>query len=131
MYPNLAQVIRPSQSPDIRPTRPAAYQAVLDAPADQEIVWGSAGNNIFVATAHTKGFVNNNNTNEEVSRKYDVVRVKNPADTEQHVDFEVMTEYQSRNVITKDRTTLRFEKTAASANVQVLSRNNSRTAPTP
>lgn len=127
MYPNLAKVIRPSQTPDIRPTRPAAYQAVLDEPDPQEIVWGSSGDSVFAATAHTKGFVDNNNTNEEVSRKYDVVRVKNPDDTDQHVDFEVMTEYQARNTITKDRTTLRFEKTQPTGTVQILSTNNKRT----
>lgn len=64
---------------------------------------------------------------QEVRRTYDVVRVKNPDDNEQHVDVEVMTEYQARNTISSKRTTLRFADTQDADNIEILKRNQTRT----
>lgn len=122
---NLEQIVRPSQSPDIRP---AATLALLVPPKvvnNPTIVWGSAGNSIFDLKAHSQGEYNEPDTVEE-KRTFDVVRIKNPDDPDQHVDVEVMTAYQARNRIDDSRTKFEFEHPKASDNVEIISRDNTR-----
>ncbi len=123
---NLEQIVRPSQSPDIRP---APTTALLESPkitANPIVTWGTPGDSIFQLRAHESGETNNE-TKEETKRKFDVVRVKNPDDHDQYVDVEVMTEYQARNKISESRTKLRFGQPKSSQHVEVISRDNTRT----
>ena len=121
----LEQIVRPSQSPTIRPSRPISQYVPPAVEDENTISWGSAGNSIFTIRAHVAQTVNNNR-NDETQRTYDTVRVTNEDDPSQYIDTEVMTEYQARNKIDDSRIVLRFAKTKPSANVQVLSSGNVR-----
>lgn len=124
---NLEQIVRPSQSPDIRP---APTTALLEPPKtvnNPNVVWGTSGNSIFQLRAHASGQVDNRQ-DYETSRKFDVVRVKNPDDENQYIDVEVMTEYQARNKIDDSRTKLRFDKPKAKDNIEIISRDNTRSS---
>jgi len=122
---DLEQVTRPSQSPSIRPIAAAGMRAP-PAPVDPNIhTWGTAGSNVFQLTADLRNSVPPADMKEE-SRTYDVVRIKNPDDNQQHIDVEVMTEYKARNSIDKSRTTMRFATTTADANSEIISRGNTR-----
>lgn len=118
-------LVRPAETPDIRPGVPA--KAKTQKPADGVVTWGKSGGNVFFLANTASGFTVKDDV-EEVKRKYDKVRVKNPDDPDQHVDVEVLTEYQARNRINKSRYTLRFESPENTATTQVLSRGNTRNA---
>jgi hypothetical protein len=109
----------------LRPPGPTTKPEPKDADSIA-LTFGSPGNDIFTLSAQNKGQVENNEQQEE-SRKYDKVRVKNPADHEQYVDVEVITEYQARNKIDDKRTKIFFRPPESSADVEVLSRNHVRT----
>jgi hypothetical protein len=124
---NLEQIVRPSQTGDIRPAPSLALlqsPKVIDNPPH---VWGSSGNSIFDLRAHLHAEVNNKQEGE-ITRKFDVVKVKNPDDSSQHVEVEVMTEYQSRNKISDERTKIRFEPPKKTSNTEIVSRGNTRTS---
>lgn len=123
-------IVRSFGYPDIRPI-PTYVRKEKATPNEDEdtVTWGGAGNDIFALQATVKAEVPKP-TSEEISRKYDVVRIENPNDSEQYVEAEVMTEYNARNTISKERTTLRFAKPEPSANVKILSRDNQRTSGT-
>lgn len=125
----LELLIRPNQTGNIRPNY---YNGMKSATVDENkkndnvvIAWGSGGDSIFTIQTPDFGFKVEDDK-EETSRKYDVVRVKNPDDDQQYVDTEVMTEWQGRNKITKDRFTLRFGSPEATANTEIISRGNVR-----
>lgn len=121
----LEQIVRPAQVPNIRPLNFAIPRKQPKNPSDNLITWGNAGNDIFTISAHLQQDIKPAEW-EETKRTYDAVRIQNPDDTEQHVDAEAMTEYQSRNRISKDRYILRFAKQEDSESVKVLSRGNVR-----
>ena len=128
---DIERIIRPAQDGAIRPAAVQGYQAPPATPDDNTITWGSSGSNIFQVSAHVSQTIDNPwPKSDETQRTYDLVRVKNPDDTDQHVDVEVMTEYQARNKIDKSRITLRYGAQEGSANVEVLSRKNIRKSPT-
>ena len=124
----LERIVRPSQDGSIRPNPVLGYQSPPVTPEDNTITWGGSGSNIFQASAHLSQSIDPAKwpDSSETSRTFDVVRVKNPDDTTQHVDVEVMTEYQARNKIDKSRITLRYGAQQPNANIEILSRNNVR-----
>ena len=123
--PSLEQVVRPSQSQDVRPGFASIGRTVPAVPDPNEIVFGGPGNDVFALQANSKSEINNQ-TEEETSRTFDTVRIKSKDDPSVYVDVEVMTEYQSRNVIDKSRTQLRFESPQADANSEIIKRGQTR-----
>lgn len=117
---HLEQVVRPSQSPTIRPGVPTQLLAAPTIPQNEPQVWGSSGLSVFDLRAQTKQELPEPTFEEQ--RTYDIVRVFNPDDKTQFVDTEQMTEYQGRNKISQDRITLRFSGNANTTNTQVISK---------
>ena len=121
MPDHLEFVVRPSQSPAIRPGVPTQILKTPKVPKNEPIQWGNSGQSVFDLHAH-----NQQETPKpeypETQRKYDVVRVYNPDDHDQYVDTEQMTEYQGRNKISGDRIVLRFADTQNTANAKVQQR---------
>ena len=115
----LEYVVRPSQSPRVRPTLATQLSATPKVPSNEPTTWGNATPSLFQLQASSQSEVPPPKF-EETQRKYDVVRVFNPDDREQFVDTEQMTEYQARNQIGKDRTTLRFATNSNTENTQVI-----------
>jgi hypothetical protein len=114
---HLEFVVRPSQSPAIRPGVPSQIFATPKIPQNTPITWGSAGDSIFDLKAHASSTVQPASW-PETSRKYDVVRVYNPDDPE----------YQARNKISGDRFTMKFATNTNTENTEVISRGNTRTS---
>lgn len=123
--PSLEQVVRPSQTGDIRPGYIQYGRTVPTVPDPNEIVWGTAGNDVFALQANSKSEVNNE-TSQETQRTFDTVRIKSKDDENTYIDVEVMTAYQARNTIDKSRTQLRFESPQADANSEIIKRNQTR-----
>lgn len=126
---HLELVVRPSQSPNIRPGVATQLLAPVVVPLNEPQVWGSSGASVFDLRAHTQQELPE--PKFEVQRTYDVVRVFNPADHTQFVDTEQMTEYQAQNKISPDRITLRFAGNANTADTQVISKGNIRKSTIP
>ena len=124
----LEQIVRPSTNPSIRPPYPSQITSTAKPASDTPKVWGSSGNSVFDLRAQDESTVKPA-TWPETQRTYDVVRVKNTDDPDQHVDVEVMTEYQGRNKISQDRITLKFATNTNTDNTEVLSRGNIRKQP--
>lgn len=128
MTDTMIGIVRPfGIGTDIRP-RPAVLLRAPTVPpgGDNVVSWGGAGNDIFQLRANIKQELPKPNW-DETKRTYDVVRVMNPDDHDQFVDTEVMTEYQSRNAISKDRMVLRFGSTPTGDNIKIMSKGNIRT----
>jgi len=127
--PNLEQVVRPSETQNIRPAYPSFARTKPVVQPDDDFVWGTAGNDVFALNAQSKADVNNQ-TSQEIQRTFDTVRIKSASDPSTYVDVEVMTAYQAKNVIDKTRTALRFTPPQGSENVEVIRRNTTRTTNT-
>jgi hypothetical protein len=123
--PSLEHVVRPVTVVNFRPSN-AKDPSVPVIPDDVVLLFGASGSSIFHLQQTVKQSVNNDRSDKEVSRTFDVVRIKNPDDESTFVDTEVMTGYQARNVIDKSRTKLLFEPPQSSGNVEVLKRNQTR-----
>jgi hypothetical protein len=117
---HLEYVVRPSQSPQIRPGVPTQIFVTPKVPQNNPNVWGTAGNSVFDLHAHAQAELPT--PLNETERKYDVVRVENPNDKTQFVDTEQMTEYKARNKISNDRIQLRFANNADTTNTEVISK---------
>lgn len=117
---HLEYVVRPSQSPQIRPGTPTQIFQTPKVPTNNPNTWGSPGNSVFNLHAQAQQelpapFVEN-------ARTYDVVRVFNPDDRTQFVDTEQMTEYQGKNRISNDHIQLRFEGNSDTTNTEVIAK---------
>ena len=123
----LEQIVRPSVSADIRPAYPYQILEAPKVPVNTPVVWGNAGDSVFELRAHAESKVEPAKW-PETDRTYDVVRVFNEDDREQHIDTEVMTEYQGRNKISQDRITLRFAKPQDTKNTEVRERDKKRSS---
>lgn len=121
---HLEYVVRPSQSPTIRPGSPSQIFATPKVPQNTPVSWGSAGNSVF--DLHAQAQHELPQPQWETQRKYDVVRVYNPDDRSQYVDTEQMTEYQARNKMSKDRFTMRFATNRNTENTEVISKGLTR-----
>lgn len=121
---SLERIIRPAQTKGIRPfnfsiarTSPATNQQAM-------LSWGSAGSNVFQLQASIQQSVKPDIKGNETRRVYDVVNISNPDDPTQHVQAQVLTQYQAINQIDKSRITLNYARTVPSQDVQIVSTNN-------
>lgn len=121
---HLEHVVRPSESPQIRPGVPTQLFETPKVPQNTPVTWGGSGASVFDLHAQTQSEVPQ--PKFEAERKYDVVRVYNKDDREQYVDTEQMTEYQGRNKLSAERFVLRFSKTKNTANTEVIERGLTR-----
>lgn len=132
---HLEHVVRPSQSPQIRPGSPTQLFETPKVPENDPIVFGGSGASIFDANAHNQ--VELPQPKWEESRTYDVVRVYNPDDHDQFVETEQMTEYQARNkevqgaAISQDRIVLKYATNTNTDDTEVVSKDNKRTSTVP
>lgn len=96
-------------------------------------VWtfGSAGDDVFALRASTQAEIDNEGTDHEVRRKFDLVKVKDPNNDENFIETEVMKEYEARNSISKDRIIIRFREQDPSANIEILKKDQTRNTPFP
>jgi hypothetical protein len=123
--PNLEQVVRPAQTLVFRPIASQKGSTPI-FPDDVVLLWGDSGNNVFQLSQNVKQSVNNDRSDKEESRTFDVVRIKNTEDDSQFLDVEVLTGYQARNQIDKTRTKLLFSPPQGGGNVEILKRNQTR-----
>jgi len=123
--PSLEQIVRPSETTEIRPAYVTYGHGVPVVPDPNEIVWGTSGNDIFQLQANSKSEIKPGDE-EETQRTFDTVRVKSKDDPDSYVDIEVMTAYQARNTIDKSRTTLRFQQPEAGDNTEIIKRGTIR-----
>jgi hypothetical protein len=107
--------------PDFNPDK---YKAAVPN-TDTTVVWGRSGASPF---EETFSLSTQSSEEKEVRRKFDVVRIKDPNNEDNHVDVEVLTELETRSKINNKRTTLRMEKPQASDTTEILQRNQERTA---
>ena len=120
MSNQLEQIVRPSQSPLIRPAIATQIYAIPKIPDNEPVEWGSAGDTVFELHAHAEDSLDRKWPEEK--RTYDVVRVYNPDDRSQFFDTEVMTEYQGRNKISQDRIVMQFATNSNTKNTEVMER---------
>jgi hypothetical protein len=125
----MEKIVRPAHPIiQLRPDYPDQLGKPQPAERDNTVVWGSAGRSVFELRAASNGKAAEAKW-PETDRKYDVVRVFNPDDRDQHIDTEVMTQFQGRNKISQDRIQIRFAETKATANTEIISRGNIRRVP--
>lgn len=117
---HLEYVVRPSQSPTIRPGTPNQIFEAIEVPENAPITWGKAGNSVF--DLHASSQIELPKPQWETERKYDIVRVFNPDDRTQFVDTEQMTEYQSRNKLSADRFIMKFATNSNTENTEVIAK---------
>lgn len=134
----LETLVRPAQLVDIRPSYFAVPREIVTGPiVSDAVTWGKAGASVFdTRNAHLTWISKSNEQNaREERRVFDTVKIKNPDDDSQHIIVESLTEYQARNQIDKSRVILRYGQqengSGADGNIEVLSRGNVRTTPTP
>lgn len=121
-------IVRPFGEATIRPRPIAPLKNPTPKPEGPNLfTWGNAGNSIFQVRANLKAETPKPE-NEEVTRKYDVVRVYNKDDREQYVDTEVMTEVALRNKIDKSRFIIRYGETKADENSEIIKKGQTRTS---
>lgn len=123
--PTLAEYLsRPFKSPPVFPPNRTSKPRPREA---NDVVWsfGSPGQNVFQISASNRSDITDHDRTE-VRRTYDTIRVKNPDDNSQHVDVEVLTEYQARNRIDEKRYKVRFTPQEESSNIEIMKKNNVR-----
>lgn len=123
---DLEQIVRPSETGDVRPGRSIGLRKAPAAPVSNEIVWGAAGNTIFQLQQNLKAEVPKPIEEEEIERTVDTVRVKSKDDPDTFIDVEVMTRYQARNTIDKQRVQLKFHPPEADENTEIIRRGEVR-----
>lgn len=125
---SLEVVVRPSQSPDIRPLTALGLGAPAAVDPENEVVWGDSGNSAFTFSKHYS--VTIEAVHDEKERTYDQVRVKNPDDEDQHVDVEVLRKISTakRKWIDEQEMTLNYKALDPDPDglTEILSRNNKR-----
>jgi hypothetical protein len=123
----LEMIVRPSAAASIRPAYPTALLATV-ATVENAKTWGSSGNSIFDLRAHAASTIKPAKWPES-DRMYDEVKVKSKDDPEVFISTEVMTQFRSIDPQTgRVGFTQKFPPPAASADVEITSRNNTRTS---
>lgn len=123
----LEMIVRPSAAAPIRPPFPVALNAIV-TPAENAKIWGSSGNSIFDLRAHADSTIKPAKWPEE-DRKFDEVKVKSSDDPTVFVSTEVMTEFRSKDPATgRIGFTQKFPAPQATANSEIVSRNNVRSS---
>jgi hypothetical protein len=126
---HLEHVVRPSESPRIRPGSPSQIFATPKVVQNTPKQWGRAGDSVFDLRAHNQ--VELPQPKFEDERTFDTVRVYNPDDRSQFVDTEQMTAYSGRNKMSNDRIQLRFAPTKNTENTEVIQKGQIRKSEIP
>lgn len=116
-------VVRPVVLPNIRP-RPPQIPVVVDEDEEPSEIVGNSGRAISLSHGRRWSFTRPHQT--ETRRTFDLMRVKNPEDSDQYVDVEVTTRLYTRDQ-RNERGKLRLRPPDETANIEAISRNNSRT----
>jgi hypothetical protein len=116
---SLEHIVRPVVVESLRPAPQNGLRTPNSDTEEAILEWGRSGDSIFTisASAHQEA---QNPDHTEVSRKVDVVRVKNPDDEEQFVDVEVMREYRGINKATGEKFNLAFDNVPTGPQVEVI-----------
>lgn len=124
----MESIVRPSAAADIRPSFPAALNAVPTIPSENPKIWGSSGNSIFDLKAHADQTIKPATWPEE-DRMFDEVKVSSKDDSSISVTVEAMTQFKSKDPKTgRTGFTQKFAPVQPSDNVEIVSRGNSRTS---
>jgi hypothetical protein len=107
-----------------RPDANTAAYAPPQADSDTTVVWGKAGASPFQLQANVALEVIEERT--EVQRTYDVVRVTDPNNEDNHIDMEVMTSYTSVDKNGGSRLKINLDRATESENVKVMERDRTR-----
>lgn len=120
-------IVRPSTAAAIRPAYPTALLANA-SPVENAKTWGSSGNSIFDLRAHAEATIKPAKWPES-DRTFDEVKVKSSDDPEVFVSTEVMTQFRAKDPNTgRIGFTQKFPAPQATANSEIVSRNNTRTS---
>lgn len=123
----LEMIVRPSTAAPIRPPYPTALLATV-TPSTAAKTWGSSGNSIFDLRAHADQTIKPAKWPES-DRTFDEVKVKSKDDPEVFVSTEVMTQFRAKDPSTgRIGFTQKFPPPQATANSEIVSRNNVRTS---
>lgn len=117
---SLEVIVRPFVNPDTRPKARAPKPVV-----DERITEIAGRRGSFIQLSHSESTSWNTSNQTEVKRTFDVVRVKNPDDDQQHVDVEVTTKLRVRNA-DNSQSTLRLAKPTATENTEILEEDRER-----
>lgn len=111
----------------IRPDFNARKYEPAGGDIDTTVVWGKPGASPFEEYQTTQlEFKEEERT--ETKRTYDVVRVKDPDNEDNHVDMEVMTSYTSVSKNGASRVKINLDRVKPSQDVEILSRDNTRSS---
>lgn len=116
----LETVIRPVTSRDFRPTAKP-----LVAPSDDNPITIDGGTAQLIALNHSANYSWSHQSETEVERTYDVMRIHNPDDEDQFVDDEVITKIKLRGADGSIRK-VRYNDPPAQDNIELLSEDNKR-----
>jgi hypothetical protein len=108
----------------IRPDFNALAYQPQGVDSETTVVWGKPGASPFQIQANVALEVDETRT--ETSRTFDVVRVKDPDNADNHVDMEVMTSYTSRKKNGGGRVTIDLARVQPSESVEILERDQTR-----
>lgn len=128
MSTSLSPLINPPDSKsDIRPEYDASKYRAVTQDVEYTAIWGKPGASPFQLNA-TVGFTVKDDDDREVKRTYDVVRVKDPDNEDNHIDMEVVTALQLKNKIDGKRTQISMDRVKPSDTVQILQQDQTRTS---
>lgn len=111
----------------IRPDFNARKYEPASDDIDTTVVWGKPGASPFQVD-QSNSLVPGDEERTETTRTYDVVRVKDPDNEDNHVDMEVMTSYTSVSKSGASRVKINLDRVKPSQNVEILSRDNTRSS---
>lgn len=125
----LGPLISPPDSKNaIRPEFDASKYRTRTTDTESTFVWGKPGASPFQLTGANNVIIKDDNT-FETKRTFDVVRVKDPDNADNHVDMEVVTSLQLKNKIDGKRTQINMDRVTQSDTVQILQQDQTRVTP--
>jgi hypothetical protein len=122
--PNLETVVRPAQTPSVRPPPVAASNTAAPPAADDNLTEIGGGQGQVTELRHSISTqITYYFKQKETRRTVDVVRVKNKDNKEQYIDVEVTKELQLRNQLTNADSKLQLRPPDLDANMEVIKKN--------
>jgi hypothetical protein len=118
-------VVRPSQTPDVRPFPSAGGPPVPQAD-EQFIEIGGGEVSVTRLSYSFSSSTSRSRKTREIDREVDVLRIKNPDDEEQFVDVEVARKVNMVDQQTGEKVLLDMPEGPIPDNVEVLSRGERR-----
>jgi hypothetical protein len=123
--PNLESVVRPYAIQGVNPPKPQVEGP--NAPEQAILEFGGSGASVFTVALSAFTEVVTIEPHREISRTFDVVRVKNPDDPKQFVDVESLRKVTLQNVSTGAKREITYAEQQADANTEFVKRNQIRT----